>query len=79
LFAAVATVLPEWVGAEQLVNYFDPLRAHGKALSTFEKDFKFEYQREFRFAWEPPVARGALPPVKIELGNLADVASLFLL
>jgi hypothetical protein len=78
LFAAFSRALPDWVGAGSLVRYFDPLRAHDEVLATFEKDFQYAYQREFRFAWDPPNGQPAkeLPQLDLNLGPLTDVASL---
>lgn len=78
LFRAVSAALPRWVGAEKLVRYFDPLRAHGEVLASFEKDFDYAYQREFRFVWNPPApdTERDLPPLSITLGPLTDVCSL---
>jgi hypothetical protein len=68
--------LPGWLGAERLVRYFDPLRSAGRILSTFHKEFRFAYQREYRFVWDPPVPTLSLDPVEVSLGSIEDVASL---
>lgn len=77
LFKTVKTTLPQWDGADKLVRYFDPLRAHREVLAGFEKDFEYAYQREYRFIWNPPPSApaGVLPPLTISLGPLRDLCS----
>jgi len=78
---AVEAAIPRWVGADKLVRYFDPLREPGQVLASFEKDFRFAYQREYRFVWDPPAPeiRKALSPLQLSLGPLHDICTLVLL
>jgi len=81
LFRSVSVALPRWVGAEKLVRYFDPLRTFREVLASFEKDFDYAYQREFRFVWDPPAPdiKRDLPPLSVTLGPLNDVCSIIAL
>jgi hypothetical protein len=79
LFAAFERLRPHWIGAPSHIRYFDPLRTEQQALAAFDKEFRFTYQREYRFAWDPPqpeVADASLAPADLDLGNLEDIASL---
>lgn len=77
LYAAMEQARPGFLGAERLVKYFDPLRAEDQTPSTFHKDQRFSYQREYRFVWDPPGPPiSQLEVVNAQLGNLEDVASI---
>jgi hypothetical protein len=81
LMGSVEKVLPDqdWVGGDRLVRYYDPLRPRELELvrARFEKDFRFAYQREFRYVWEPTTERReGLPPLECMLGPLDDICSL---
>lgn len=75
LYAAVDKVRPGWLGGERLVRYFDPLRTEYQVLATFHKDFRFSYQREYRFVWDPPDPALNLDPIEVDLGNCEDIAA----
>jgi hypothetical protein len=76
IHAAIERRLPGWYGADKLVRYFDPLRPEWRVLSTLHKDFRFSYQREYRFLWNPGARIARLDPVDIVLDSLEDIASL---
>lgn len=78
LLMAVESTLHNWVGCSTLVHYFDPVKPGDAVLSPREKDFRYAYQREYRFLWDPPFPSRAtaLPPIDLTLGNLEDVARL---
>jgi hypothetical protein len=81
-YAATAIALPEWIGAERLVDYLDPVReAADRVLDRYHKDFRFAYQREYRFAWDPkaPQIASLLQPIELRLGSLTDIARLITL
>jgi hypothetical protein len=76
---AMENALPGWPGCETLVHYYDPVRPGDMVLSPRDKEFRYTYQREYRFLWDPPFThRGALSldPIDLRLGNLEDVAVL---
>jgi hypothetical protein len=79
LLAAMQVARPDFVPGHKLVHYYDPVRGWDAVLSPREKDFRYAYQREYRFLWDPPFPRVeslALAPVDLRLGSLEDVASL---
>jgi hypothetical protein len=73
---AASSQLPGWRFYHNPVEYFDPyqilINEHFDAW-TF-KDFKFAYQREYRFIWVPQ--HDAVPDgfKFLRLGNLSDLA-----
>jgi len=79
LMPAVSEALPDpdWVGAGKPIRYYDPVRPDRRVFARFEKDFRYAYQREFRFVWEPTkVPRTALPPLQCSVGPLGDICTL---
>ena len=70
------------------VTYYDPLRVVDEIPNAFNepllverfKDFRYEYQREYRFIF-PSVARlSELPEyIDVEMGSIEDIAELFVI
>ncbi len=58
--------------------YVDPYNSKGADLDVFfAKHFRYWCQREYRFAWIPPMRHTeALEPFFVELGPLTDKAEL---
>jgi hypothetical protein len=58
--------------------YLDPHRAPSTAALDLRlvKHFKYRYQHEYRFAWDPIGQSNSLPPVDIEVGSLCGIAEL---
>lgn len=58
------------------VEYFDPYERPVNQLfdPCFSKDFRFAYQREYRFIWLPQNTQGVSGCRYLELGNLEDLA-----
>jgi hypothetical protein len=76
LLAAMERAVPGWVGCETLVHYYDPVRPGDTVLSSRDKDFRYAYQREYRFLWDPPFPNRftVLPEINLKLGNVSDIA-----
>jgi len=72
--------LDGWLHGHFTVMYFDPY-AVGKYDAFdpgFSKDFKFAYQREYRFVWMPQSLNDcAEEPIFTTTGSLVDIATLF--
>lgn len=80
LLAGVERALGDWHGACSLIRYYDPLNADSELLNHGTKDFRFTYQREYRFTWFPSKrAATNLPQLDVSLGPMGDVASLICL
>lgn len=62
--------------AHNPVEYFDPYERPPNQLfdPAFSKDFRFAYQREYRFVWIPKSTQGVGGYKYLELGNLEDLA-----
>lgn len=78
LETAFASVLPGWYFHHNPVEYFDPYeRAHNQYFdATICKDFRFAYQREYRFLWFPPEGDAVTDYKLSEAGPLQDIAEL---
>lgn len=72
-------VLPGWAFSFGGVDYRDPYHPTPKLNIFFCKHFRHAYQREFRFAWQPPTKRESLKPIYLELGPLKDYCELLVL
>lgn len=63
-----------------MVTYVDPLRPKTAAVNVaMSKHFRYEYQREYRFVWQPLTPKADLPYVDLELGSLQNFAELVIL
>jgi hypothetical protein len=65
------------------VKYYDPLCPDDSFSEIFTsrcplffcKDFRYAYQKEYRFSW-PMKERVELEPIEIEIGSIQDIAEL---
>lgn len=73
---AAAEQLPNWDFHHKPVEYFDPYeRLRNEHLDPgMSKNFRFAYQREYRFLWFPKGAEVADGFKDLTLGNLCDLA-----
>ena len=69
----------DWLFAEKMVSYYDPLRFDRIEDIPFSKHFRFWYQHEYRIVLKPrdPVER--LEPIKLSLGKVSDLCELIVL
>jgi hypothetical protein len=72
-------ILPEWRFSYEYVNYQDPYHPIRKLNIFFSKHFRYAYQKEFRFVWEPSNKAESLRPIFLELGPLRDYCELLVL
>lgn len=81
LISATSKKLPRWADWDQMVRYIDPHNSRRSELEVyFSKNFRYWYQREYRFAWINPSANETpLEPFFVELGPLAGIAELICL
>lgn len=77
LSLAASSKLGNWYFHYNPVEYFDTYeRQAGERIDhAMSKDFRFAYQREFRFLWAG-MGRSATGFIDLELGTLEDIASL---
>jgi hypothetical protein len=78
LTRATDAVLPDWLFHRNPVDYFDPYerRKNEHIDPVMSKDFKFAYQREFRYIWINPAAPEPKDFLFLDLGPLTDIAQL---
>lgn len=74
--ARMEEILPGWRFSFGAVNYQDPYHPIPKLNIFFCKHFRYAYQREFRFVWDPPIKHKSLKPIFLELGPLKDYCEL---
>jgi hypothetical protein len=72
-------ILPGWAFSLGGVDYRDPYHPNPKLNIFFCKHFRYAYQKEFRFVWEPPTKRESLKPIYLELGPLKEYCELLVL
>lgn len=77
--ARMEEVVPGWNFSFDGVDYRDPYHPNPKLNIFFCKHFRYAYQKEFRFVWEPPTKRESLEPIHLELGPLKDYCELLIL
>ncbi len=53
------------------VDYYDKYKKNGK-INLFQKPNEYQYQNEFRFY----VERESIEPIKIQIGNITDIAEI---
>ncbi len=75
----VEEMLPGWKFSFGGVDYRDPYHPNPKVNIFFCKHFRYAYQKEFRFVWEPPPKQEVLKPIHLELGPLKDYCELLCL
>lgn len=77
LGSSVRRQLPEWQTILTHVQYYDPLQVTPQEVKVVQwKHFRYAYQREVRIAWLPQSPVHELPPLKVDLGPLTDIAEL---
>jgi len=72
--------MPGWTFLDSVVPYYDPYELDYGTLiiPSLSKNFRYAYQREYRFALFPPVAQSRLKePLFLDLGALSCIAGLF--
>lgn len=76
---ASSHVLQNWYFHYNPVAYFDPyeVRPREHIDPGMSKDFRYAYQREYRFLWLPISGGTANEPIFLTLGPLTDIASLY--
>jgi hypothetical protein len=77
---AVKEIRPELSLVAGVVHYYDPYRAQAEQLDPFfAKNFRYAYQREYRFVWAAEGLPMNAEPFFVEIGNMRDIASIFVL
>ena len=79
LNSVVRERLKNWYFHCNPVGYFDPynVKPNQKINPGAIKDFKYAYQREYRFLWDPLSPGTALTDIlKISIGSLEDIATI---
>jgi hypothetical protein len=77
--ACMEEFLPRWRFSYGAVNYRDPYHPISNINIYLCKHFRYAYQREFRFFWEPPSKAESLKQMFLELGPLKDYCELLVL
>jgi hypothetical protein len=72
-------ILAGWKFSLGAVDYRDPYHPSPSVNIFYCKHFRYAYQREFRFVWEPPTKRTSLKPIYLELGPLDEYCELLCL
>jgi hypothetical protein len=74
---AVKNIRPELKMRGDIVNYYDPYRTWPDDLDPFfAKNFRYSYQKEFRFVWYAQGIPLDCPPFFVEIGQMRDIASM---
>ena len=68
-----------WLFAEKMVCYYDPLRLNRLEDISISKHFRFWYQREYRIVLKPEDPIKRLEPIKLSLGKVSDLCELIVL
>ena len=69
----------DWLFAEKMVCYYDPLRLDRIDDISLSKHFRFWYQREYRIVLKPTDPVKKLEPIKLRLGKVSDLCELIVL
>ncbi len=69
----------DWLFAEKMVCYYDPLRLDRIDDISLSKHFRFWYQREYRIVLKPKDPIKRLEPIKLSLGKVSDLCELIVL
>lgn len=69
----------DWLFAEKMVCYYDPLRLNRIEDISLSKHFRFWYQREYRIVLKPKDPIKRLEPIKLSLGKVSDLCELIML
>lgn len=74
---AVKKFRPDLVMVGNVVNYYDPYRVKPHDLEPFfAKNFRYAYQREYRFVWHAPGLPLDCEPFFVEIGPMQQIASI---
>lgn len=68
-----------WLFHDGPVEYFDPFERIPNHIfnASICKDFRFAYQREYRFIWMPMNGENTSGVKELEIGSLTDVCNLY--
>ncbi|KAF0144782.1 MAG: hypothetical protein FD156_1611 [Nitrospirae bacterium] len=67
------TKVRNWSGVRERIVYIDPLNCSMADIDVFSsKDFRYAYQREYRFIWLPPAPVQNLAHIFIEVPNIEE-------
>lgn len=69
----------DWLFAEKMVCYYDPLRLNRIDDISLSKHFRFWYQHEYRIVLKPKCPIRKLEPIKLSLGKVSDLCELIVL
>jgi len=69
----------DWLFAEKMVCYYDPLRPNRIEDIPLSKHFRFWYQHEYRIVLKPKDPIKRLEPIKLSLGKVSDLCELIVL
>ena len=69
----------DWLFAEKMVCYYDPLRLDRIDDISLNKHFRFWYQREYKIVLKPTDPVKKLEPIKLRLGKVSDLCELIVL
>ena len=69
----------DWLFAEKMVCYYDPLRLDRIDDISLSKHFRFWYQREYRIVLKPKDPVKKLVSIKLRLGKVSDLCELIVL
>ncbi len=77
---AVKSVRPELMMAANVVHYYDPYRVRPNDIDPFyAKNFKYAYQKEYRFIWHTPNLPLNSEPFFVEIGQMREIADICVL
>jgi hypothetical protein len=77
LVQTVCQRLPGWIATGTGVKYVDPFNITKEEIDLiYCKDFRYAYQKEYRFIWTPPSPATVLDPIDISVGSLNDCCDL---
>jgi hypothetical protein len=69
----------DWLFAEKMVCYYDPLRPNRIEDIPLSKHFRFWYQHEYRIVLKPKAPIKRLQPIKLSLGKVSNLCELIVL
>lgn len=69
----------DWLFAEKMVCYYDPLGLNRIEQISLSKHFRFWCQREYRIVLKPKDPIKRLEPIKLSLGKVSDLCELIVL
>jgi hypothetical protein len=76
---AVKAVRPDLRMLARPITYYDPYRVNPDQVEPeFSKHFRFSYQREYRIIWQKIGLGFDEQPFFVEIGNLKEIASIYL-